>query len=277
MLESTTRTSSSGQLARHPFATWVIFGGLLYAGLGMIALPLQSLATGGALITDPFALTFLLLGLLFIVAAAVSLTEKRGAIIFATVLTFVFLVLTLPFSVGTLTNPADPSFWLLMSAIPVLVLVAIFAIASWANFRTGIRRKRYLATPHSSGGLLTLGVVGFVAGAVLVGAMAGPLVAGILEGMGESVDVAIVRDAASQDTPEAYSPVTLTVSAGQTVTWLNADTTIHTVTSETGLFDSGNLRPGERFSFTFTMPGTYAYFCTPHPWMTGTVVVTSGG
>jgi plastocyanin len=71
----------------------------------------------------------------------------------------------------------------------------------------------------------------------------------------------------------AFSPATLTITAGDTVTWTNQDTTTHTATSNTGVFDSGDLDPGDAFSFTFTTPGTYEYHCTPHPTMTGQIVV----
>ena len=48
---------------------------------------------------------------------------------------------------------------------------------------------------------------------------------------------------------------------------------MHTATSTTGAFDSGDIAQGESFSVTFTTPGTYDYFCTPHPTMTGQIVV----
>ena len=71
----------------------------------------------------------------------------------------------------------------------------------------------------------------------------------------------------------AFSPATVTITAGDTVTWTNADPVVHTATSTTGAFDSGDIAQGESFSVTFTTPGTYDYFCTPHPTMTGQIVV----
>jgi plastocyanin len=71
----------------------------------------------------------------------------------------------------------------------------------------------------------------------------------------------------------AFSPPMLTITAGDTVTWTNEDPVVHTATSTTGAFDSGDLAQGASFSFTFTTPGTYAYVCTPHPEMTGQIVV----
>ncbi len=70
----------------------------------------------------------------------------------------------------------------------------------------------------------------------------------------------------------SYNPETLTVSVGTEVVWTNEDSEIHTVTSQNN-FDSGSIRQGEEFRYTFDQPGTFEYFCTPHPFMEGTVVV----
>jgi len=70
-----------------------------------------------------------------------------------------------------------------------------------------------------------------------------------------------------------FSPATLTVPAGTTVTWVNRDDDTHTVTSSAKAFGSGGLDPAEVYRFTFSAPGTYAYYCTLHPTMTATVVV----
>lgn len=71
----------------------------------------------------------------------------------------------------------------------------------------------------------------------------------------------------------AFTPDTLQVAVGAKVTWTNNDTTAHTVTANDGSFDSGNLNPGESFSFTFTQAGTFAYACNYHPNMIATIVV----
>ena len=70
-----------------------------------------------------------------------------------------------------------------------------------------------------------------------------------------------------------FAPARLTVKAGTTATWRNEDDIPHTVTSATRLFKSKALDTDDSFSFTFTAPGTYEYFCSLHPRMTGTVVV----
>jgi len=73
----------------------------------------------------------------------------------------------------------------------------------------------------------------------------------------------------------AYSPASLEVSVGDTVTWMNMDTAPHTVTVTSGpeKFDSGNLQKGESFSYTFKKAGTYAYYCAVHPDMKAGVTV----
>ncbi len=70
-----------------------------------------------------------------------------------------------------------------------------------------------------------------------------------------------------------FAPQNLTVKAGATVTWTNKDDVPHTVVSTTKKFRSGVLNTDGKFSFTFNNPGTYEYFCSVHPQMTGKVIV----
>jgi len=70
-----------------------------------------------------------------------------------------------------------------------------------------------------------------------------------------------------------FGPQTLTVPVGTTVTWTNSDDIPHTSVSTEGVFKSKVLDTDEKFSYTFTKAGTYPYYCTIHPKMTGTVVV----
>ena len=71
----------------------------------------------------------------------------------------------------------------------------------------------------------------------------------------------------------AFSPATLTVAKGTTVTWTNTDASVHTVTAVAGAFDSGNLAQAHSFSRVFGAAGTYMYRCNIHQYMTATVVV----
>jgi plastocyanin len=69
------------------------------------------------------------------------------------------------------------------------------------------------------------------------------------------------------------SSVSFPAANNVTVTWTNNDGVAHTVTSDTALFDSGNLNGGMTFVMTFPTPGTYKYHCAYHPYMTGTITV----
>ena len=88
--------------------------------------------------------------------------------------------------------------------------------------------------------------------------------------------------AGAQQKPEAtevkidnfsFGPGTLTVPVGTTVTWANRDDIPHTVVSTDDVFKSKVLDTDEKFSFTFSKAGTYPYFCSIHPKMTGKVIV----
>jgi len=70
-----------------------------------------------------------------------------------------------------------------------------------------------------------------------------------------------------------FMPTTLTVNAGEEVSWVNKDDEPHTVVSDTGLFRSSALDTDEKFSFKFDKPGTYHFTCSIHPRMVGTIIV----
>ena len=72
---------------------------------------------------------------------------------------------------------------------------------------------------------------------------------------------------------DAYSPTSLTVPVGATVTFVNQDDDAHTVTSTNGWFDSKGLDSSGVWRHTFSKAGTYKYFCELHPFMKGTIVV----
>lgn len=104
-----------------------------------------------------------------------------------------------------------------------------------------------------------------------------------LVGCGGSTDHAGPTSAGTTSTPPpapqtveirnyAYSPQNITVPVGTTVTWVQDDSTIHTVT-DVGVFDSGHLSRGQLFRYTFRTPGTYDYHGSVHPGLTGSVTV----
>lgn len=73
----------------------------------------------------------------------------------------------------------------------------------------------------------------------------------------------------------AFTPVTLNIQVGTTVTWINRDPHSQEVTSDNGLFNSGNLTNGQSFNYTFNQTGTYPYHSSINASMDGKIVVTS--
>jgi plastocyanin len=71
----------------------------------------------------------------------------------------------------------------------------------------------------------------------------------------------------------SFTPKEITVAAGTTITWVNRDDVPHTVVSPDKKFRSKALDTDDQFSFTFTDAGTYNYFCSVHPMMTGKIIV----
>jgi plastocyanin len=74
----------------------------------------------------------------------------------------------------------------------------------------------------------------------------------------------------------SYKPAHITIRPGTKVIWINKDSAQHTATANNGAFDSGLLRKGQRYSRTFKIRGKskkYAYYCTPHPHMKGSITV----
>jgi plastocyanin len=102
-------------------------------------------------------------------------------------------------------------------------------------------------------------------GALLVAGGPTPATAG-------TTSIAIV-DVPRPEPRWGFTPATRNVVPGTWVTWSNDGQDAHTVTAVDESFDSGNLNPSEGFSWYFASPGTFAYLCAVHPWMTGSVVV----
>jgi plastocyanin len=92
--------------------------------------------------------------------------------------------------------------------------------------------------------------------------------------------ISIPSGAVNPSNAPGYAPdkITLVIGVNSTVTWTNNDSAHHTVTSVSGngSISSGDMAPGAKFTFAFTAPGTYQYYCVYHAWMTGTITVVKG-
>lgn len=150
---------------------------------------------------------------------------------------------------------------------PVLVcLVALSAIILLAACGGG-------STGTGTGTTPTTGTTNTPAATPTTGITSTPTATATQAGNGQTV--MITTDSSGSF---AFSPATLTIKAGTTVTWKNTTSVGHTVTSDDGKsFDSGTTNPiaaqGGTFSFTFTTPGTFAYHCEIHPFMKATIIV----
>ena len=94
-----------------------------------------------------------------------------------------------------------------------------------------------------------------------------------LTAAGEAVVAAAESPATIDIDNFAFTPPTLTVTAGTTVTWKNEDDSPHRIGDKNGTFKSAALDTDDTFSHTFAAPGEYPYICTIHPYMVGKIVV----
>ena len=108
-----------------------------------------------------------------------------------------------------------------------------------------------------------------IRGVVVRGAVASILVL-LLTSVGATV---LAADHAVDIAGFAFSPGSVTVAVGDTVTWANADAQSHTATADDASFDTGTIAGSTSKSVTFATAGTFGYHCKIHPQMTGTVVV----
>jgi plastocyanin len=115
---------------------------------------------------------------------------------------------------------------------------------------------------------ITARLAAFGLGMSLVAAMPNALPAGEA--------VATANSAAVRIDNFSFTPPTLVVAPGTTVTWTNADDSPHSVREKDGNFKSAALDTDDSFSQTFTGPGEYDYFCSIHPYMTAKIVVKPG-
>jgi plastocyanin len=189
-----------------------------------------------------------------------------------------FFSVTEGYLAGTYFGAVTEPVWFLefVTGVPTVLAALIYSILGLRQvWETAVPQKPSRTIPAS--GFVILLVLGFILGGVTIGLIAAPTELRLAHGSSSvAADITIVQGAGNPNNGQFYSPSSYDVKVGTTVTWVNDDGTTHTVTSSNGTFSSGPLPPGASFSYTFTQPGTYGYTCSYHPWMTGTITVTSG-
>jgi len=256
-------------MRRIPFAIWVISGGLLYSALALAYLTIPFALAAGIMGDSGTVLVILIFVAVFLVAAILTFRQQRWAYLLGAAASLVLVLLYSFVIVTTLSNPADSQFWLVISGLPIWFLVVLFSCLSFIHAKGGLMTKRYLATAQSAGGLLTLAIVGFVVGSVVVGAIGSEVI--LRNVSATAANITIVPGAQTAMVP--FVPQVYHLTVGGTVVWVNKDTTAHTVTSNASLFESGTMTTGSIWSHTFTQAGSYDYYCAFHPMMVGTIIV----
>ena len=227
------------------------------------------------LVGDP---TFLIFIALFAATAGLVWRRSRVGYIAGIVLSFLVLFILSSNIQADLTGFADlASFGLVILAVPALILTIVYSAFGMAGAMRKVAPVQRRTLPAAS--TLALLTVGFVLGSLFVGVMANGAVLSIGQSANTSANVTIVVGAASSGVAAPFAPANYTAKVGSTITWVNKDPVAHTVVSSSvpsgaGTFSSGPIQYGNVYSVTLTVPGTYKYFCSIHPFMTGTIVVT---
>jgi len=248
--------------------------GLLYTVLIFVVIIIQTASQPGGLPSLAYIL-FPFLALFLGAAFGVWKRNRIGYIASVAVSAF-FILFYGTLAVEALSNPS--AFLMFFEVATVESALIITVLYSILGLRSVWRRGAFPAIPRTmarSSVIVLLGV-GFILGVLVIGALAGATQARLLANSGTSADIVIVQGAGNQGNGKFFAPSNFTAKVGQTVTWANKDGATHTVTNTPGTLFDKTLNSGDTFTFTFTTPGTYQYYCTLHPWMKGTIVVTSG-
>src|SRR3989449_3576078 len=266
--------ASGNPASRRPFHVLVPLVGLIY--IGVLIVIVASFESPPTSASNPYPIIADVLGVIELVAAFLIWRGMRVGYVVAAVMSVVFLVLFSGDLLDGLTGFADvPIFLQTVTLVSVLLLVLVYALL---NVRLAWRKTTPTRPTKTVPLSTTLAVlaIGFIVGAAFIGILAAGVESRLLANSGTGADIIIVERASSPyPAGPLFPPANLTVTVGKTVTWLHQTTVTHTVTSDgSSLFDSGFMPTGATFQFTFTMPGTYPYYCTVHPFMKGTVVVT---
>jgi len=209
---------------------------------------------------------------LFLLSIFLVWTRPRIGYLLSVIVGLVAVAIFTPFTfVKGLSSPADTGLFVYVMTVFPLILAAVSYSAMGLLEMRKPARASSLTFSILRRTIADL-VVGFIIGGFTVGALAAGTENQLLSSAGTSADITIPRGAGTPGST-GYLPSNFTTTAGKTVTWANKDSTTHTVTSTTGLFDSGILNPGQTYSHAFAQAGVYGYYCTLHSWMKGNLTV----
>ena len=258
--------ATAAKSAPRSIVSWITTLSLIIAGLIVLVAGALSTATVDIL-------AFLIIALfaaLFFVFGFGSWRGKRWGYLGGIIMS-VLIVLLFGNPVDTASNPGNPIFPFTFTIIVTNGVAIIYG--AYGLYTARRPNPMPIQIPRAS--VLGLLAIGVALGGLFVGGFAGVTQNRLLSNRAVHVDITI-RMGAALLTTTAFSPDNFTVRAGTTVTWLNGDSTPHTVTSNTaGAFDSGSIASGATYAHTFSQAGTYNYYCAIHPNMIGTIIVTS--
>src|SRR3989442_10147484 len=213
------------RMRQKPFALWVIAGGLWYAGLALLSLAIQFAIAGGLAGGGILLILFVFIAI-FLISGAFSFLGKRWAFAVGAAMSILLLAMFGPNIATSLSNPAESSFWIGISIVPLLILVLIFAVLAYRNAKTGLEHKPYLSSVKSTGGLLTVAVIGFVIGGLVVGGIGGRVIPRNPSRV--PADIEIWKEASSSSPPYLPGNFTVAPSARRQGSRINKDTTAPT-------------------------------------------------
>ena len=248
--------------------------GLLYSAVFLAYLVVQSYDAG---IVGFFPVSLLSLSAVLVLAVVGIRKRPRVGYVAAAVVSGLSLVILGAFGnvTSTLATPVDTrNFVFAVTVFPALFTTLLYSILGFRDLRQRASVPISSVPTVSRYTVWSILIVGFILGSLVIGLMAGATQSRLLSDLPQPADITIVSGAALPKNPNFYSPSEFAAHVGQTITWVNLDSTVHTVTSSANAFDSGRIDVGSRFQLTFTKAGDYDYYCVYHPWMNGEFIVT---
>ncbi len=249
--------------------------GLLYSAVFSTYLVLQSSASSGTV--GLFTALLLFFSAVYVLVVVGIWKRPRSGYVVAAAVSGLSLVLwgSLGNVTSALGTPVDTqNFVFAVTVFPALFTTLLYSVLGFLDLGRQPSIPTGSTPTVSRYGVWSILVLGFTLGSLVIGLMAGATQSRLLSDLPKPADITIVAGAGLPKNPNFYSPSEFAAHVGQTITWVNLDSTVHTVTSSSNAFDSGRIYVGSRFQITFTKPGDYDYYCTYHPWMSGAITVT---